>query len=146
MPDRTGGIARTSPLRRNPLYSSGPTKPRKAPRSAEEREAKRLVRERSNGWCELQLSCCVGRAYDFSHRIAVGRGGRWEASNGLDACRWCHTAITNTNGHRAEYERLGYIVQTGADTTQVAVLIAGRFVLLADDGSTQDYQDQQKGA
>jgi hypothetical protein len=150
---RTGEIARTSPLRtKTPLErtsrlpSSGPIKAKRPRQSAEEKGAKRLVRTRSEGWCEIQLPCCVGRAFDFSHRIAKGRGGKWLASNGLDACRWCHTAITNTTGLRIVYERFGFIVQTGADTTSVPVWLPNRgLVLLADDGSTQDYQEARHG-
>jgi hypothetical protein len=121
-------------------------RPAKRRKSPEEKAAKLLVRARSGGWCELRLSGCVGRAYDFSHRIAKGRGGKWTASNGCDACRFCHMAITNTNGMRVVYEAFGFIVQTGADTTRVPVRLPNRgLVLLADDGSIQDYQEARHG-
>jgi hypothetical protein len=156
---RTTPLRSVTPLERTRLRSSGPAlrpvKPRKAPQGAQEKEAKRLTRVRSGGWCELRLpGICVGRAYDFSHRIAAGRGGKWTASNGCDACRWCHDAITNTNGRRAEYERLGYICKTGVDTTLERVWLRGeRWVWLTDDDTEyldtppkpvplSDYQDQ----
>lgn len=131
-------LVQGKPLERTTrLRSSGPLKAKRPTMSAAERLAKRITRARSGGWCEIRLpGVCVGRALDFSHRIAAGRGGKWLASNGLDACRFCHEAITNTRGKRAEYERLGYIVRTGADTTAVPVWLNGeRWVLLDDSGN-----------
>lgn len=149
MPDRTGEIARTSPVRRTPF------KTKRAVVSRQERSARLLVKRRSGGLCELVLPGCTVWATDWCHRIARGRGGKWTASDGLHGCRSCHWAITNTNGRRAEYERAGYIVRTGADTATVPVLIGPQRhrVLLTDDGlydhlptisSLSDYQ--QKGA
>jgi hypothetical protein len=52
----------------------------------------------------------------------------------LAACRFCHSAITVTNGRRAEYEHLGYICRTDADTTLERVWLRGeRWVWLTDD-------------
>lgn len=166
MPDRTTPLRSTTGLTRSwwdrqnrtvtpPLESadtpgpdsSGPSTRRLArwrhpARSRAERAAKRLVRARSQGYCELRLPGCAGIALDFSHRIAAGRGGTWTASNGCAACRRCHEAITNTQGRRQIYEALGFLVATGADTTRVPVRIPRRgFVLLTDDGHYLDIPD-----
>lgn len=152
MPQRTSPLRTKTPLERTSrLRSSGPIKAKRPRPSAAEKLARRLVDVRSEGYCELRLPGCAGIAIDFSHRIARGRGGLWTASDGMASCRPCHMAITDTNGKRAEYERLGLICRTGADTTQVPVRIHGRgFVLLTDDGQILDIQpsdlDQQKGA
>lgn len=128
----------TIPLERTSrLRSSGPVKAKRAPKTSAELQARLLVSARSRGRCELNLpTVCTGRATDWSHRIARGRGGKWSASNGMAACRECHEAITNTRGLRARIEELGYIVRTGADTREVPVVLHGRvLVLLDDDGS-----------
>lgn len=133
----------TTPLERTSrLRSSGPIKAKRPVVSPEEKLAKRIVRARSKGWCEIRLpGICVGRALDFSHRIAAGRGGKWLASNGLDACRFCHEAITNTRGHRAEFERWGYLVRTNMNTLEAPVLLACRmWALLDDDGGITEVE------
>lgn len=49
----------------------------------DETQARRIVRARSNGRCEL---CATTRATNWSHRRARGQGGLWTPSNGLDLC------------------------------------------------------------
>jgi len=113
--------------------------------TAEERRGRRLVRLRSEGWCEIRLPGCGNAGSEWSHRIARGRGGSWDASNGLAACRSCHHLITDTQGHRAEYERLGYLVRTGLDTTSIPVRLYGdRWVLLTDTGEFVPIRDCTK--
>lgn len=48
-----------------------------------EREARRIVRARSVGVCEL---CGVNAATSWSHRRSRGQGGPWRPANGLDVC------------------------------------------------------------
>lgn len=56
-----------------------------------ETEARMVVRERSNGRCELDVrDVCRGRAAEWSHRQRRGQGGLWTPCNGLDACSACH--------------------------------------------------------
>ena len=70
------------------------------PLTADEREAKRIVRERSQGWCETG---CGRRAQSFSHRVAASQCGPNSVVNGLDLCSLgsgdpgCHTTIGRTN-------------------------------------------------
>lgn len=113
---RTGEIARTSPLRRTPLErtsrlrSSGPIKAKRPTQSPEEREAKRFTRGRSQGWCEQRVpGVCLGRARELSHRWAEGQGGLWCASNGLDSCglAGCHGWL---HSHPVEAKRLGWVI------------------------------------
>jgi hypothetical protein len=114
---RTGEIARTSPLRRTPLdrgtprlRSSGPIKAKRPRQGAEEKEAKRLTRARSGGWCEQRVpGVCRGRAREFSHRWAEGQGGLWCASNGMDSCglAGCHGWL---HSHPVEAKRLGWVI------------------------------------
>lgn len=137
------GLTRHTPLRSSTplertsrLRSSGPIKAKRRAASDAELHARLLVTARSRGLCELRLpTVCTGRATDWSHRIARGRGGRWTASDGLAACRSCHSAITDTQGQRARYERWGFVCRTNAITTEVPVLLACRqWVLLDDEG------------
>lgn len=58
--------------------------------SGDEKAARAIIRERSNGVCEV---CGQGRAVDASHRLGRGQGGPWSASNLLHTCRQCHQAM-----------------------------------------------------
>jgi hypothetical protein len=172
---RTGGIARTSPLRRTPLErgdsvlrSSGPIKAKRPTQSPEERRAKRLTRTRSGGWCEMRVpGVCLGRARELSHRWAEGQGGLWCASNGLDSCglAGCHGWL---HSNPAEAKRLGWMIaptyrieagrRVPVPTTEFPAHIwlpgwdEAREVWLTDDGQILDTSPaslsdyQQKGA
>lgn len=48
-----------------------------------EETARRTVRERSAGVCEL---CGANPATSWSHRRSRGQGGPWRPANGLDTC------------------------------------------------------------
>lgn len=146
---RTGGLARHTELARGgPLARNHPLAARRStPRLVAvdlaegigEGVAKDRVSLRSGGWCEIQLTGCFGRALDWHHRLRDGQGGLWQASNGLHVCRFCHMAVTNTNGHRAEYEANGWLVRTRVVPADVPVLLpTGRTVWLDDDGRYLD--------
>jgi hypothetical protein len=92
-----GELRRTAPLRSSsptarakvsPPAKSASKLEREAADRAAEREAKRLVRARSGGRCEV---CGIAAATNFSHRKGAGQGGEWSAANGLDACGWGNT-------------------------------------------------------
>lgn len=105
---------------------------RKRPkRTAEEAEARRLVRERSGGTCE---GCGQRPAVEWSHRVARSQGGLWLASNGLHLCSpgGCHDAAH----HRPEWARgLGWMVRRGGIPAFVPARLAGHgWVLLDDSG------------
>jgi hypothetical protein len=142
-------LARKTDLRRGtPLDRGVPleraeikrTRPRMSP---EEELARKQVTRRSGGMCEMRIpGVCTGRATEWCHRIARGRGGKWLASNGLHGCRACHEATTNTRGRRAEWVRLGYIVRTRGDTTRVRVWFAPvGWVVLNDQGGRSRAED-----
>lgn len=147
---KSSGPLRTTPLeRRTPLQRGGPLERhtpmpqrRVRPRLAVVVEvnpdigediAKERVRARSGGWCEIRLPGCFVRALDWHHRLRDGQGGLWQASNGLDSCRWCHMAVTNTNGRYAEYVDAGWIVPRRY-TLDVSLLPASVSVVLAGVG------------
>jgi len=81
----------TTPGRGQDAYSD--QKPRKPLRStppkvtSEERLTRKLVEERSDGFCE---KCGIPGATDKAHRISRGVGGGGEPANILDLCRDCH--------------------------------------------------------
>lgn len=128
---------RAGPIKRTAMKPYRPTV------TAEERTGRPLVVARSGGWCEIRMDgVCLGRASDWHHRKNRSQGGRWLASNGLHACRACHYAVTNTEGHRAEYEDKGWIVPGQVDPHTVPALIhtatlGHTYVLLDDDGMVQ---------
>lgn len=87
-----------------------------------EDRARREVRERSGGICEI---CNHAPATSWSHRVAAGRGGQWDAANGIDTCgdgtRGCHGWLT---ANPAKAYAGGWHVETGADPSQVPVWLA----------------------
>lgn len=139
-------MKRTPLTRKTPLRASAPsprdTKPKTKPGAyAGVNKARELVKKRSGGFCEIRMIGCFGPATDWHHRQLRSQGGKWEARNGLHACRFCHEAVTNTRGHRAEYERNGWLVRSHLDPAAVDVLMwhQGRqdWFLLMEDGSVQ---------
>lgn len=118
MPDRTSELRRSPmppreiPLERGTrtLRSSGPTKAKHPTVTREERSAKKTVRVRSGGLCELRVpGVCLGTYREWSHRWAEGQGGLWLPSNGLASCGWagCHGWL-HRNPEKAK--ALGWIV------------------------------------
>lgn len=116
---RGGPIERKTPMKRTP----GPawTAMKKArPKPAVPRSVMRKLKKRSDGICEMQLSGCLGRATDPSHRKKKGMGGRpGEAaeeinrlSNLLHACRQCHNWC---HARPAEAYDLGLILREHQD-------------------------------
>jgi hypothetical protein len=93
-----------------------PWRPKTSPR---EREARRIVRERSGGVCEC---CGEARAIDWSHRKARSQGGEWCASNGLDLCRQCHADVTSVSGEQRDYAlETGVILERHQDPWETPV-------------------------
>lgn len=141
----TKGLERATPIARKTELQRGaePQKPSRAPVTAEEREARTLVKQRSHGWCEVQIpGICFGLAGNFHHRQNKSQLGIWSAPNGLAVCgsgsTGCHGALTNTNGRRREYERAGWIVPSTKNPAAVPVDHAARGrVLLLDNGDTR---------
>lgn len=89
--DRGGPLKRTTPLRakadkrkrdvpKQRTATDGPSE------AVLEDRAKKAVKRRSGGDCEIRTSWCLGHAAEFSHRQAEGQGGPWAASNGLHGC------------------------------------------------------------
>jgi hypothetical protein len=136
--ERKGALARGSGLARRAAVKASKRAALAAGTAADgigERVARDRTKARSGGWCEIQMDGCFGRATDWHHRLRDGQGGLWQASNGLHLCRWCHEAVTNTRGHRAEYEANGWLVPTGTVPADVPVLLpTGQRVLLDDVG------------
>lgn len=116
----------------------GKAKRRKPADGMSEATARRLVYKRSGGACEVRIAgVCLGRATNWHHRQNRSQSGQWLPSVGLHVCgsgtTGCHGALTNTNGHRTEYERNGWIVRSHQNPAAVPVLYAGRDFYLLDD-------------
>lgn len=93
-----------------------------------EREARAIVRARSNGVCE---GCRRARATDWSHRVSRAQGGPWTPSNGLDLCHpdhmWLHL-------NPAAAGELGWYLKSWQDPLTVPAVVGGLRVLLDDEG------------
>lgn len=124
----TSQLKTSTPLRRTAMR---PTRPGAA--TPAERLARRQVRARSGGRCELGWVCDgTATATDYAHRVARSQGGPWTAGNAADACRLCHQ---HAHAHPVQSRRRGWSVRRGHNylTTPVAHAHLG-WVLLADDG------------
>jgi hypothetical protein len=117
-------LSRSQPLRRVAMKAYKPV------RTEEEKAARALVRQRSGGYCEMRLAGCWDVAMDFSHRIGRGVGGRWAASNGLDACRMCHNWC---HMRPAEAKDLGLMLESWQDPTVVPVAYQNAGFVVLDD-------------
>lgn len=85
-----------------------------------ETAARLVIRERSGGRCEMQItSRCRGRAESAAHRVRRGQGGLWVPSNLLDACgdgtTGCHGWMGSkpTWAKAAGLEVPGYVTEPG---------------------------------
>lgn len=106
-----------------------------------EAEARRIVRERSEGICEIVVpGICLKRAAGVHHRLKRSHGGAWAPSNLLDACgsgtTGCHGY---TEAHPAWARDEGLWLMTGdGDPRDVSVhmrwMNAKSWWLLDDEG------------
>ena len=88
-----------------------------------EAAGKRIVRMRAGGQCEVALKgICTIRPTDFSHRKGRGVGGTWAPSNGLHACRSCHTWIGE---HKTVAYRNGWMVKGAYSHEDMPVVLRG---------------------
>lgn len=145
---RGGPLKRHKPLisngslRSGPSASGGDKKRKSTGKHVGEAKAKRLAKARSEGLCETRiLGVCLTYCSDFHHRLFQSQGGKWDIRNGLRVCRTCHGVITNPNGRRAEFERLGWIVPSCQDPARIPARIWHEdrcdWFFLLDDGSVQ---------
>lgn len=111
-----------------------------------ENRARILVYGRSGGECEARApKVCIRRATEWHHRRNRSQQGLWTPDNGLHLCQRCHLLVTNTNGNRAEYERLGWIVPSWRDPARTRVWYRQeRWVRLHPDGRLIDAPDEDE--
>lgn len=91
------------------------------------------------GWCEIQVPLtyavtwrCQEQGTDFSHRWGQGTAGPDLASNGLWACRLCHSWC---HAHPAKAKDQGWMLRSLSETlTEPAWYQGNRWVLLDDKG------------
>lgn len=97
-----------------------------------EMAARRLVRERSGGICEV---CGAARATNYQHRKNRSQGGQWSAANGLDDCgsgtTGCHGFI---HANPAKSYAAGWSVKGAFDESSTPVRTVRGLVLLDNEG------------
>jgi hypothetical protein len=103
-----------------------------------EQIARRLVRERSGGMCEV---CGVRPATNFQHRKNRSQGGQWSAANGLDVCgsgtTGCHGFI---HANPAKSYAAGWSVKGAFDESSMPVRTNRGLVLLDAEGGYEAVQ------
>jgi hypothetical protein len=132
---RTGPIKRKTPLKAAQYLTKRIVKNNRAKVTAAERNARKVVRTRSGGICEI---CGNAQATNFGHRKNRSQGGQWSASNGLDLCG---SGTTGCHGHATVNPALarsrGWAVLSTDDPAEMPVFLASQgWVFLLDDGST----------
>lgn len=86
-----------------------------------EAEARRVVRERAAGKCEL----CRRQATNWAHRVGRGQGGLWTPSNGILLCGSGTTGCHGWTTHERNHARVGgWIVDSGEHPADVRVWLA----------------------
>lgn len=95
-----------------------------------EQKARRIVRDRSGGLCEV---CASATAWEWHHRKNRSQGGLWSPENGLHLCSRDHRWITE---HPASSWVKGWSVRGSGDPSITPVFMARwGYVLLTEDGS-----------
>lgn len=147
---RSGEIARTSPLRRTPLErtsrlnSSGPVKAKRRDTGPCE-DIRETVRTRAKRKCEA-CGLSEGRM-DIHHRRPRGMGGTSDPaanfpSNLVLLDRGCHSWFES---HRAVALEMGWLVLQGHDPALVPLTLwSDRLVLLNDLGTYENCQEARE--
>lgn len=100
-----------------------------------QQKARRIVKARSNGVCEI---CGGSQATDMHHRRNRSQGGQWAPENLMHLCHPHHMHITT---HPAQAREQGWSVPSWADPATTLVWIYAReYVLLTPNG---DYQAEE---
>lgn len=104
-----------------------------------ERKARAIVAERSDGICEL---CSRTRATNWHHRKGKGHGGLWAPSNGLHLCG---SGTTGCHGHVTTHPRVsreqGWVVPSWADPVETPVWVARHGWVFLDDHGTFETEE-----
>lgn len=109
-------------------------------------KARAALAERSQGWCEMSLDGCRGRASQWAHRRKQGMGGRHgdaaavngSLSNAYHTCDACH-AWQHANPAEAVAQQL--MLREGDDPATTPARYRGRLVWLTDDGGVVDVEN-----
>lgn len=106
-------------------------------------EARRLVRERSGGMCEV---CGAARATNYQHRKGKAHCSPlelWIPSNGLDVCGHGNTSGCHGLIHQNPTAAIanGWTVPSWGDPRTAPVYRLSQRVLLHDDGSFEPYEE-----
>lgn len=143
-PLKRTGIKRKVPMRCDGTpVRKGPVKQRRPSVTPEERRARKLVRARSGGVCEIYM-CGGAPGSEWSHRKRRSQGGPWEAVNGLLACHQCHLDITLYESQVRAEDR-GWVVKMTGDPASIPVLRRGDWVLLDDTGGWEPVNPEAIG-
>lgn len=131
---RPGGpLKRRAELKRKAGLAARAVKARKPAMSPEERRARKIMKRRSGGVCEIQVSAavCTTWATDCCHRIREGQCGPWCPTNVLHGCRGCHE-WTHRNPAASRVKR--WALKT-FDSLTLPVEYRGVWVLLGEGGA-----------
>lgn len=93
------------------------------------------IERRSQGWCEVRLPGCAGRAAHVHHRKLRKQGGDNSPANLLAACQICHHLAHSYP--LASYEA-GFLVRATSDPDRIPVTPGGGLLF-------EDLFDRRRG-
>ncbi len=94
-----------------------------------------VVEARSQGWCEVWLPGCSGRATQVHHRKLRKQGGDNSPANLLAACQICHQLV---HAHPVASYEAGFLVSAYGDPESVPVITRGGLLF-------EDIFDRRRG-
>lgn len=129
MPKRAAAVNRAKSMTRRIV------KAKRATMTAAERNARKVVKARSQSLCEM---CGRAEATNMHHRKNRSQGGAWTPGNLLHLCGSGTTGCHGSVGDNVALSReRGWSVLSTDDPTEMPVFLAGRgWVFLLEDGST----------
>jgi hypothetical protein len=136
---RGGPLRRLTPLRTKRLsLTRSVIKATRAKVTPAERHARKAVKARSNGRCELGPD---HPATDMHHRRNRSQGGLWTPENLLHICRGHHQHITT---HPQAAIEQGWTVPSHRDPADVPCWLAGwGYSFLNPDGSITESEEEE---
>lgn len=140
-PMKRGKELTRTPLARKTELKAKFAKLKTAPKyDPAERIARKVVRDRSMGFCEIDGN---REATEWHHRMNRSAGGKWSAANGLHLCSEDHRMVTDT---RSEWFDEGWCVKSWQNPSEVPVRLFDGWALLYDDGTVFRLTDAEREA
>lgn len=103
--------------------------------------ARRLLYERTGGWCEWCGTHLWEDTFDAHHRRLRSRGGSWALSNLVAVHPWCHTNQPKSIHMQPRLAKVrGFMVSAWSEPDSIPVELPTGLYWLLDDGERHPVQ------